>query len=437
MYSKDQYLNCRPRWGLALAVGALAAYWAKVKLVALTCATVILTGMLGVLFAAEAGSRDRTQKNNWAQEVNIYYHLVSDPRIKVFVNTTEKKLVEDFKRLREIGFTHVTLWAGNGLRKDSEEERLMKLAVRKAGDHGLRCYIVFWVGGKPEMMNDPFWKQNAPPFVDKAGKQALYINVWDEKWRAGFLRDYLLWLGKTFSAFPNVEGYVTDEPDGTWWKFREYGYDEGTRKQFVAWLKKKHGTVATLNAAWGSAHQEWDQMQAPREETAKSWPDWTMARQQFFVDWFADTKRYLKEAHPGCTLMQNFLPRYIDNPEEKELADCLDWKRIIPHADAVLMAKFSGKEEDFIRDAKALVEGLNRKPEMKGVGKVLAAIVWRSPWGKGAKITPERPETLTGIAQAAAEAGCGFYIWAWNGPNHLEGSPALQEALKSFYAGRR
>ena len=147
-------------------------------------------------------------------EFNIAYHLCSDPHTKLELNVTEKELDEDFRRIKAIGFTHVTLWAGSVLSEEIGNVSLMKLAVRKAGEHGLGCYIWFWTAGKPLMYGQPGW--DSPPMVDRKGTEVKYMNIWDETWRSGFLRDYLRWLGKTFRVFPNVAGYVVDEPFGSW-----------------------------------------------------------------------------------------------------------------------------------------------------------------------------------------------------------------------------
>jgi len=377
------------------------------------------------------------------KQVNIAYHLVSDSHTGLKVDITEAELDKDFARLKAIGFTHVTLWTGSILPRNSEEERLMKLAIRKAAEHGLGCYVWFWTAGKPLMYDHPFWKENSPPFVDNRGKPVPYMNLWDQRWRGSFLRDYLHWLGKTFSEYPNVAGYVIDEPAGSWWKWKQYGYDEQTRKQLIAWLKKKYGTLEAVNTAWGQSFQRWQAIKPPRAEPpvsemlkpqsamATRWRDWTAARRRFFIDWFADMKRYLKEAHPGCRIIWSITSRYVDNPPEHELADCLDWKRIMRHVDAILMAKFPHKDAEAVRFAREVMDGLADKPELKRVDKLYAIIVWRSSW-----VERILPQTLRQLLQLAAAKRFGIYVWAWQGPDHLEAWGDLQEVFRQFAAAR-
>jgi len=378
-----------------------------------------------------------------AQQLNIAYHLVS-PDPKQPRSVTEQEMDEDFARLKAIGFTHLTLWAGSTLARDSAEERLMELAIRKAAAHGLGCYLWFWTAGKPLMYDHPFWKTNAPPFRDKNNRPVPYMNIWNEQLRRGFLRDYLHWLGRKFAQFPNVAGYVIDEPDGDWWKWKEYGYDEQTRKQFSAWLKKRYGSLDALNNAWGEAHGGWEEVMPPRAEPPRAqvqnpastsgqrWRDWTAARSSFFVDWFADMNRYLKEVHPACTILWSITARYVDNSEEYELADCLDWQRITPHLDAVLMAKFPSKDAQAVAFAKDVMEGLNRKPAMKEAGKIFAIVIWQSSW-----LEKIRPATLRHLLELATSRGFGIYVWAWQGQDHLEAWEELQAVFQEFAARQR
>ena len=98
-------------------------------------------------------------------EFNIAYHLCSDPDAGLELNVTEQELDEDFERIKAIGFTHVTLWAGSVLNEDVGNVELVKLAVRKAAQHGLACYIWFWTAGKPLMYGQPGWVSKIEPRV--------------------------------------------------------------------------------------------------------------------------------------------------------------------------------------------------------------------------------------------------------------------------------
>ncbi len=375
-------------------------------------------------------------------QVNISYHLADDPHCGLTVKATEAELDRDFARLKAIGFTHVTLWPGVAIARGNRAERMTKLAVRKAAEHGLRCYIWFWTTGKPLMYKHPFWRKNSPPFVDKDGGKIEYINLWDEKWRGGFLKDYLHYLGRTFSKFPNVEGYVVDEPDGCGWKWNQYGYDEQTRRQFVAWLKKKYGTLAAVKSAWDAKYRSWDQVAGPsvepsageirntRSPVGRCWRDWTAARAEFFVDWFADVNRYLKESHPGSRILWSVTARYVDESRADALADCLDWRRIAPHIDTMLMAKFQRTDAEAVKFSRDVLDGLVAKPEMKRVPKIFAVIIWRCSW-----VEKLRPATLRKMLQLASNKGFGIYVWSWQGNDHLEAWPDLQKVFKQSYRG--
>ncbi|MCK4628805.1 MAG: heparinase II/III family protein [Sedimentisphaerales bacterium] len=362
-------------------------------------------------------------------EFNIAYLLCSDPYTSLKLNVTEKELDEDFKRIKAIGFTHVTLWAGSVLNEEIENVALMKLAVEKAAKHDLRCYIWFWTAGKPLMYGQPGW--DAPPMVDKNGKEVKYMNIWDETWRRGFLRDYLHWLGKTFGTYPNVAGYVVDEPFGSWWKWQQYGYDVQISRQFVAWLRQKYGDIKKLNREWDTNYQKWIEITPPQEGAMKNpeWRDWTEARRQFSVDWVADMNCYLKEAHPGSRILWSITARYVDNAQADELADCLDWEQIIPQMDAILMAKFPTKkgQEQFIPFTRDVLRGLSRKPEAEGVDKICALVLWESSW-----VSKIDPVILQQVLELVASNNFSLYIWAWQGADHLESWVDLQTVLREF-----
>ncbi|MEA3224339.1 MAG: beta-galactosidase, partial [Planctomycetota bacterium] len=362
-------------------------------------------------------------------EFNIAYHLCSDPDAGLELNVTEQELDEDFERIKAIGFTHVTLWAGSVLNEDIGNVKLMKLAVRKAAQHGLGCYIWFWTAGKPLMYGQPGW--DAPPIVDKSGERVKYMNIWDETWRSGFLREYLNWLGRTFRVFPNVAGYVVDEPFGSWWKWEEYGYDARTKQQFILWLQRKYGDIKKLNQAWNTDYKTWAQIAPPKQGTMKipNWRDWTEVRQQFSVDWVADINRCLKKAHPGCRIVWSITRRYVDNARADELANCLDWQRIVPQFDAILMAKFPTRkgQDQFVPFTQEVLSGLSRKPEAAYVDKIYAIVLWESGW-----VSKIEPRVLKEVLDLVASHDYDLYVWAWQGVNHLEAWDDLQAVLREF-----
>ena len=112
---------------------------------------------------------------------------------------------------------------------------------------------------------------------------------------------------------------------------RLFCYCQETRAQFRRWLADKYATVQNLNATWGRAYGEWDDVNPPnRHGTYADWLDWG----RFWYDQLAGHMRWryeiLKAVDPDHFVMSHsgavppFLPRpnaYIHNWKLAEPVD--------------------------------------------------------------------------------------------------------------------
>jgi hypothetical protein len=112
---------------------------------------------------------------------------------------------------------------------------------------------------------------------------------------------------------------------------RLFCYCQQTRAQFRRWLASRYATVERLNATWGRAYGEWEDINPPnRHGTYADWLDWG----RFWYDQLAGHMRWryeiLKSADPDHVVMSHsgavppFLPRpnaYIHNWKLAEPVD--------------------------------------------------------------------------------------------------------------------
>ncbi|MBK8086304.1 MAG: beta-galactosidase [Devosia sp.] len=97
---------------------------------------------------------------------------------------------------------------------------------------------------------------------------------------------------------------------------RLFCYCGETRRAFRGWLAAKYGDVEVLNATWGRAYGEWDDISPPnRHGTYADWLDWG----RFWFDWLQDHMQWrydtIKAADASRFVMSHsgavppFLPR--------------------------------------------------------------------------------------------------------------------------------
>ncbi len=84
--------------------------------------------------------------------------------------------------------------------------------------------------------------------------------------------------------------------------YSESGRDDYSRKDWVLYLERKHGSVAALNALYGTAYTAFDEVPTPAIASEKSNPrayyDWIRFNQQHFAAWHQWLNDRVKAAAP-------------------------------------------------------------------------------------------------------------------------------------------
>jgi hypothetical protein len=80
---------------------------------------------------------------------------------------------------------------------------------------------------------------------------------------------------------------------------------EYANEEFRAWLKKRHGDIATLNDRWGTKYTDFDEISVPNpfasdaQELAGRWADFARWNQDFFADFHKQLADAVREAAPN------------------------------------------------------------------------------------------------------------------------------------------
>ncbi|RKP48922.1 hypothetical protein D7Z26_21435 [Cohnella endophytica] len=81
-------------------------------------------------------------------------------------------------------------------------------------------------------------------------------------------------------------------------------YCDYSRGKFAEWMKRKYGTIETVNVSWHRAYAEWEDMKAPiRFGTYPDMIDWRRFWVENHADWLSSRVRAVKEAAPGKIAM--------------------------------------------------------------------------------------------------------------------------------------
>lgn len=83
--------------------------------------------------------------------------------------------------------------------------------------------------------------------------------------------------------------------------------EQAAKREFVAWLRARHGEIAKLNAAWGTAHASWEALLASRAtpDKAKARADLEAFSTRIAETYFGTVKESIRETAPrqlylGC-----------------------------------------------------------------------------------------------------------------------------------------
>ena len=126
---------------------------------------------------------------------------------------------------------------------------------------------------------------------------------------------------------------VANEPDYTSWDYlnisgasaKKIDYNE----KFREYLLKKHGNIATLNAAWGTSHSDFSKINCPTTfaQTAAFY-EWKNFNDELFANWYTKTVKIIKDCIPGIPVSLKVQPDLVaidsESTREEHLTRGLD-----------------------------------------------------------------------------------------------------------------
>ena len=165
-------------------------------------------------------------------------------------------------------------------------------AIRMAEKHGIEVVL-----GTPTAA-PPAWLTTTYPDtlrIDQDGRRAEHGNRQQFSFTSPRYRELCrriaTEMAKRFGHDANVIGWQIDN------EYAEVSYDDYTRQQFDGWLKKKYGTIDSLNAHWTTAYwsqtyDSWSEIPIPKSGNPGLMLDW----KRFVSDTWRDYQRNQLEA---------------------------------------------------------------------------------------------------------------------------------------------
>ena len=187
----------------------------------------------------------------------------------------------------------------------------------------------------------PKWLTDAHPEVLRVGADGQrrrhgsrrHISIASETYR-GFSRRITAALVDRYGTNPAVAGWQTDNEYGCHDSTLSYGAED--QAAFQRWLSQKYGTIAALNAAWGTAF--WSQtygafaaVEVPSQLTAGANPAHWLDFRRFFSDMTRDFNReqvaIIRGGSPQRFVTHNFMlfERGFDHWDLAEDLDFAAW----------------------------------------------------------------------------------------------------------------
>jgi beta-galactosidase len=225
--------------------------------------------------------------------IGVYYYPEAWP---------ESQWARDIANMRKLHLEFVHMgefaWAFMEPEEGKFDFGWLDRAVQLCADQGLKVVLC------TPSPTPPAWLEEAHPeihMVDAQGRSMMHGGREQATWSSDAYRHYVGLivdaLGKRYGANPNVWGWQLDN------ELSHYGsgidYSDASQLKFRAWLKRKYGTVAELNSAWGNSfwsqmYQDFGQVRLPntRELVAGPNPEAMLDSQRWYADEAADYLRF-------------------------------------------------------------------------------------------------------------------------------------------------
>lgn len=169
-----------------------------------------------------------------------------------------------------------------------------------------------------------------PPWLVKLHPEILPVTAEGVTLKAGSRRQYCPHAPAYREAAKRItralaERYKDHPALALWHIDNEYAchvhecFCDLSKAEFRAWLKRRHGTLAALNEAWGTVvwsqiYTNWDQIEPPGPLPAFANPghmlDWQRFNSESWLGCFLDQKAIIREVTPAVPLTTNFMGFY-------------------------------------------------------------------------------------------------------------------------------
>ena len=200
-----------------------------------------------------------------------------------------REFSEEGRHLYRIVFQPWSLWRDGKLDPEVFERRMNELITSIVANDPQALIYIFWWLHVPKDWGDDFpgetiiydsgTDRTPHPVKDQVGWRHASMSsvIWREQ-QDEIMRE----ASRRILASPyadRVFGVSVGYGNGGEWNGIGYhggmfsDFSEPARKDFQAWLKKRYTTLDELNEAWGSAYEQWQEIEVPGREARLS-PGW-------------------------------------------------------------------------------------------------------------------------------------------------------------------
>lgn len=205
---------------------------------------------LGLALNAGVSAQTLTTPKTWPGPGQLFVGTCYQP-----IERTPAEIDQDIARMKSAGFTVVRMgdlsWDSFEPAQGKFEFAWFDRIVDKMNANGIR--VILDIPGTPA----PIWLHRAYPGVDIVAQNGTRLppaeRYMDDISDPNYVREVSIMadaLMKHYAHYPAILAVGYDNEIGNGYM----SYSEGDRQRFIAWLKKKYGTVAELNKAWAT---EW------------------------------------------------------------------------------------------------------------------------------------------------------------------------------------
>ncbi len=178
----------------------------------------------------------------------------------------------DMRRMKELGFNTIRAWLLWNVVEPTEGklnreylDRFMDLS----GKHGLDVGLLLHLNAAPEWAvrkySHYFYVSNTGEAFEPAPRSNTPSGGWP-----GFCYDWPEVRRVTGDFIARVVDHLAGRENIAFWEpmnephvifdGKLHCYCEASRKKFVAWMKRKYGTLENVAAAWGRVHTAWEEI---------------------------------------------------------------------------------------------------------------------------------------------------------------------------------